>query len=173
MKKLFVMIMAFLILAVPVTAFAAEETITSENGSQSIDVQAKYTNGTTTPDVYSVDVTWGAMQFTYSASGTKEWDPSTHQYTDNTTTGWSASGNTVTVTNHSNKDVDVTFAYAKTSGFDGVSGAFSVESDTLAAGAEGNVGGADSVSTELTLSGTLASTVTEFTKVGSITVSLS
>lgn len=173
MKKLLVMILVLLILAAPVTVFAAENTITNENGSHNIDVQAKYTNGTTTPDVYSVNVTWGAMQFTYSASGTREWNPSTHQYTDNTTAGWSASGNTVTVTNHSNKDVNVTFTYAKASGFDGVNGAFSVDSDTLAAGAEGNVAGADSVITELTLSGTLASTVTEFTKIGSITVSLS
>lgn len=173
MKKLFVTILALLMTAAPITAFAAEDTITDTNGSRNIDVQAKYTNGTTTPDVYSVDITWGAMEFTYSASGTRVWNPSTHQYTDNTTTGWSASGNMVTVTNHSNKDVDVSFAYAKASGFDGVSGAFSVESDTLDAGAEGNVGGADSVSTELTLSGTLASTVTEFTKVGSITVALS
>ena len=67
----------------------------------------------------------------------------------------------------------MSFAYTKASGFDGVNGAFSVDSDTLDAGAEGNVAGADSVITELTLSGTLASTVTEFTKIGSITVSLS
>lgn len=172
MKKVFVLILALMILAVPTIVFAAENTIHG-TGSHSIDVQAKYTHGTSTPDVYSVDIAWGAMQFVYSASGTRVWNPSTHQYTGNTTIGWSAVGNTVTVTNHSNKDVNVTFAYTKASGFDGVSGTFSVNSDTLDAGALGNVEGADSVSTKLTLSGTLASNVTSFTKVGSITVSLS
>lgn len=172
MKKVFIMILTLMLVAVPVTAFAAEDTITSKNENRNIDVHAKYADGTSTPDVYSVDVVWGAMQFTYSASGTREWDPSTHQYTDNTTAGWTENGNTVTVTNHSNKAVDVAFSYAKASGFDGVSGSFSVTDYTLAAGAENNVEGADSISTTLTLSGTLASTVTEFTKVGSIKVSL-
>ena len=173
MKKLFAVILAMIIVAAPVTAFAAEDTITNENGSRSIDVQAKYVDGMATPDVYSVDVVWGAMEFIYSASGTRTWDPSNHQYTDSISAGWSVSGNTVTVTNHSNKGVGVAFAYVKASGFDEVSGAFSVVSDTLAAGVEGDVTGADSVSTDLTLSGTLSNTVTAYTKVGTVTVTLS
>ena len=143
MKKLFVMLLTLTILAVPVTAYGGEDTI-GKNENRSIDVQAKYANGTDTPDVYSVNVVWGAMQFTY----------------------------TVTVTNHSNKDVNVSFAYAKASGFEDVNGAFSVESKTLNAGTVDDVAGADGVSTKLTLSGTLASNITNFTKVGSITVSL-
>lgn len=173
MKKLFAVILAMMIVATPVTAFAAEGTITNENGSQSIDVQAKYVDGIATPDVYSVDVVWGAMKFTYSSSGIRTWDPSNHQYTDSVSASWSANGNNVTVINHSNKDVDVAFAYVKTSGFNDVSGTFSVVSDTLTAGIEGDVIGADSVSTDLTLSGTLASTATAFTKVGTVTVTLS
>ena len=107
-----------------------------------------------------------------SNAGTRVWDPSKHQYTDNITTNWTADGDTVTVTNHSNKDVNVSFAYAKASGFEDVNGAFSVESKTLNAGTVDDVAGADGVSTKLTLSGTLASNITNFTKVGSITVSL-
>ena len=133
MKKLFVMLLTLTILAVPVTAYGGEDTI-GKNENRSIDVQAKYANGTDTPDVYSVNVAWGAMQFTYSAAGTRVWDPSKHQYTDNITTNWTADGDTVTVTNHSNKDVNVSFAYAKASGFEDVNGAFSVESKTLNAG---------------------------------------
>ena len=68
MKKLFVMLLTLTILAVPVTAYGGEDTI-GKNENRSIDVQAKYANGTDTPDVYSVNVAWGAMQFTYSAAG--------------------------------------------------------------------------------------------------------
>ena len=75
MKKLFVMLLTLTILAVPVTAYGGEDTI-GKNENRSIDVQAKYANGTDTPDVYSVNVVWGAMQFTYSAAGTRVWDPS-------------------------------------------------------------------------------------------------
>ena len=79
---------------------------------------------------------------------------------------------TVTVTNHSNRAVKVTFEYESVHGFDGIKGTFSVASDTLSAGVEGNVSGADSVSTTLKLSGSLASDIAKFTKVGSVTVSL-
>ena len=52
MKKLFVMLLTLTILAVPVTAYGGEDTI-GKNENRSIDVQAKYANGTDTPDVYS------------------------------------------------------------------------------------------------------------------------
>ncbi|MDO4830784.1 MAG: hypothetical protein Q4A46_04840 [Clostridia bacterium] len=172
MKKIFVMLSVFLILAVPLTAFAKEDTI-GKNESRNIDVQAKYTNVTETPDVYSVNIEWGAMQFTYSASGTHEWDPATHKYSDNISGSWTADGNNITVVNHSNKAVNVDFAYGAVEGYRDVTGEFSVTSDTLDAGVEDNVEAADGISTELTLSGTLPSTVTEFTKIGSVTVSLS
>lgn len=120
-----------------------------------------------------MDVSWGKMEFTYSASGTRDWDPATHKYTDNTSASWTADGNDVTVVNHSNKDVKVNFAYAAAEDYGGVTGEFSVTSDTLDAGVEDNADGADSVVTRLTLSGVLASNVLEFTKVGSVTVSLS
>lgn len=164
--------LVLLLVMVPITAFAAEDTLQGADESHDIDVEAKYVDGTTTPDVYSIDVTWGAMQFTYTTSGTKEWDPASHEYTGNFSGAWTASGNTVTVTNHSNKAVNVTFSYAKAAGFDRLNGTLSVTSHTLSAGVVGDVQGADSISTALTLSGTLTSDVAEFTKVGSVTVSL-
>lgn len=162
-------VLVLLLVAAPMTAFA--DTL-GENGNRDINVEAKYVDGIRTPDVYSIDVTWGAMQFTYTNSGVREWDPSNHQYADTLTPGWTANGNSVTVTNHSNVAVDVTFSYKKATGFDGISGEFSVTSKNLKAGEVGNVAGADSVTTELALSGALASTVTDFTKIGSVTVSL-
>lgn len=160
-----------LIAAQAVTASA--ETVTGKNSTKSIDVKAKYTSGITTPDVYSVDVTWGKMEFTYSAAGTRDWDPATHTYIDKTSASWNADGNDVTVVNHSNKDVNVNFAYASDSGYNGINGDFDTSSKTLNAGEEGNPGSADKVTAKLNLSGTLSNTVAEFTKVGSITISLS
>ena len=170
--RIFITVLALLVATVSVSVFAADSTLKGKSDGQSIDVQAKYVDGVESPDVYSIDVTWGSMQFTYSTSGTREWDPSTHKYKDDVTSGWTASGNTVTVTNHSNRAVKVTFEYESVHGFDGIKGTFSVASDTLSAGVEGNVSGADSVSTTLKLSGSLASDIAKFPKVGSVTVSL-
>ena len=164
-----VLILLVAMASVPVSA---DSTLSGPGKGQTIDVQAKYVDGVKSPDVYSIDVTWGAMQFTYSTSGTREWNPSTHQYESNVTGGWTGSGNSITVTNHSNKDVKVTFVYEAARGFEGVKGTFTVASNTLSAGVEGNVEGADSVSTELELSGSLASSTAEFTTVGSVTVAL-
>ena len=102
-KTISVLLALVLILAMSTTAFAA--TIESSPGSQDIDVNAKYVDGVSAPTKYSVDVSWGAMEFTYTVSGTKTWDPETHTYTASTQPAWTASGNTITVTNHSNTDI--------------------------------------------------------------------
>ena len=172
LTRIFITVLALLVAMASASVFAAGSTLTDKKDDHSIDVQAKYVDGTVSPDVYSIDVTWDAMQFTYSTSGTREWNPETHEYTGELTNGWTSDGNTVTVTNHSNRDVKVTFRYEPASGFDGISGTFSVDSDTLSAGTVGNVAGADKVVTALTLSGELAKDTYKFTKIGSVTVSL-
>ncbi len=172
MKKSVIAILALMLIAAQAVT-ASAETVTGKNGTKSIDVKAKYTSGITTPDVYSVDVTWGKMEFTYSAAGTREWDSATHTYIDKTSASWNEDGNDVTVVNHSNKDVNVNFAFAADSGYNGVNGDFDTSSKTLNAGEEGNPDSADKVTAKLTLSGTLSNTVAEFTKVGSVTISLS
>lgn len=48
---------------------------------------------TAAEDTVDIDVSWGAMEFTYTAA----WDPSTLAYDPGS---WTASGNTVTVTNN-------------------------------------------------------------------------
>lgn len=174
LKKLAALALAMMLTAASALSASADTaTVKDKNGSKTIDVNAKYAGGALTPDVYSVDVTWGKMEFTYSVSGTREWDPVTHEYADKTTAGWVADGNGITVVNHSNVDVTVDFAYAAAEGYSDITGTFNVTSDTLDAGVAGNVKGADSVSTYLTLSGSLASSDSAFTKVGSVTVSLS
>ncbi len=124
LKKIVTILFALvLILTMSITAFAA--TIENSPGSQDIDVNAKYVDGVSVPTSYSVDVTWGAMEFTYTVSGTKTWDPETHTYTASTQPAWTASGNTITVTNHSNTDITASFAFSALTAYDTVTGSFS------------------------------------------------
>ena len=121
MKKLGAAVLALaMAMSLCVTAFATEptsETITSteaDQNTQTIDVTGVYSGDPST--TYSVDVEWGAMKFTYNANGKTQWNPQTHEYDltdDGKAAEWSYDGNTVTVTNHSNKDVNIAFSFAK------------------------------------------------------------
>lgn len=161
-----------LVLAMSTTAFAA--TIESNPDSRDIDVNAKYVGGVSVPTRYSVDLTWGAMEFTYTVSGTKTWDPETHTYTTSTQPVWTASGNTITVTNHSNTDITASFAFSALTAYNTVTGSFSSATLTLPT-AEGKAVN-DAVltgQTSFTLGGTLASDITDFTNVGTVLVTIS
>ena len=100
--KKFAAVTLALMLIVTLAVSVSAEPVSGKTGSKTIDVNARYTSGALTPKVYSVDVTWGKMEFTYSVSGTREWNPETHEYADKTSAGWKAEGNDVTVVNHSN-----------------------------------------------------------------------
>ena len=173
MKKfVFILLTLALVLVMSTTAFA--ETIENNPGSQDIDVSAKYVDSVSAPTKYSVDVTWGAMEFTYTVSGTKTWDPETHTYTASTQPTWTASGNTITVTNHSNTDITASFAFSALTAYNTVTGSFSSTSLMLPT-AEGKAVN-DAVltgKTSLTLGGTLASDITVFTNVGTVIVTIS
>ena len=68
MKQIFTLALTFLLVftLVTVTAFAADTTINAENGTATKAVTASYHSGTGGGTVYSVDITWGSMAFTYS-----------------------------------------------------------------------------------------------------------
>ena len=85
--------------------------------------------------MYSVDLTWEDMTFTYNESGTRTWDPDTHTYTDTTSAGWDKTTAAVTATNHSNAEVKVSFTYTP-QGDTGVTASMSKDSFKLAAGVE-------------------------------------
>lgn len=171
MKKIVSLILSVVMsMSLGISAFAADTTIPT--GDQNIDVEARYQDGTTTTTVYSVDVSWGAMQFTYTESGAMTWNPATHTYTSNTTGGWSANGNTVTVTNHSNAAVTASFAFSALDAYNTVTGSFDIDSETLDAGVVDGYENADKVTATLNLAGTLTDTVTDFIKVGIITVKI-
>ena len=168
MKKITALILALtLVMSMSITAFAT----TVGTGDQDIDVKGKYLDNSTTPTIYSVDVTWGAMEFTYTESGAMTWNPADHTYTDSTAAAWVANGNTVTVTNHSNAEVTASFAFNALD-YNTVTGSFDIASETLDAGVVDGYDAADKVVATLTLAGSLAETVTNFTKIGTITVTI-
>lgn len=174
MKKGVSLILASaVVLAMGTTVFAAEGNATIGQGDQTIDVEAKYESSATTPTVYSVDVSWGAMQFTYSASGTMEWNAEDHTYTDNTQAGWNADGNTVTVTNHSNAQISASLTFAALEEYTDLTGSFDNASFVLTSAENKGLDDAELTGlATLNLDGTLDESVTDFTKVGTITVTV-
>ena len=114
MKKLLsMMLVLVLMMSLSVTAFAANYT---EEQDVSTTVTATYVAGGAGGTVFSVDVEWSAMDFTYQAPKWAQWDAENHKYTDAVTGGWTGSG-TVTITNHSNVALDVTPGYTMNTGY--------------------------------------------------------
>ena len=119
-KTALVLTLAMVFSLAPLSAYA--DTITEVGSSASHDVTATYradSSGGAGGPVYSVDITWGELSFTYS-DGT--WNPDTHEYDGE---GWTVDkedGNTVKVENNGNTAVSVSFAYNAT--VDGITGSF-------------------------------------------------
>ena len=114
MKKIITLVLALvMIMSMSVTAFAAESEATNDGKSNtSITVTGKYV--ASEPEaVISVDISWGAMEFTYSEGSKGTWSPTNHQYENATEAGWNVTGNTITLTNHSNVPVNATFSFTK------------------------------------------------------------
>ncbi len=175
MKQIFTLALTFLLIfsLVTVTAFA-EPTINTQNGTATKAVTASYSAGAGggSDPVYSVDITWDSMAFTYSVGSGPTWNPATHQNSSGGAGVWSSNGNTITVTNHSNTAVTANLAYASETGFTEISGNFNKSTMNLATAVGTEVPEAPKDTAALTLSGALASTVTDPTKIGTITVTI-
>ena len=179
MKKTFAILLAVaLMVTLSITAFA--ENINTSTGSSSADVKAKY-NASTPADAYSVDITWGAMEFDYNAGGQK-WDADAHKYVADETApaAWAVhnSSNTISLENNSSKAIDASFAFNADSSYSSITGEFTYNAQkltsalTLAKPAEDT----DAVQYVVSFmpSGALASThsTSSYAKIGSITVTL-
>lgn len=174
-KTALVLTLAMVFSLAPVSAYA--DTITSVSGTASHDVKATYradSSGGAGGTVYSVDITWGDMAFTYTAEA-GIWDPATHKTTDAEGGVWTVDnegGNTITVTNHSNTGVTAAFSYAADTGFEGITGTFDNASLNLESAVGTAVDEAPNGTAALSLSGALGSTTADNTKIGTITVML-
>ena len=178
-KKLaLVLTLAMVFSLAPLSAYAdTKNTITTANGTATHDVTATYVAGSSggagTP-VYSVDIVWGDMAFTYTEEA-GVWDPATHQTTGAGGGIWKATtpdGNKIKVTNHSNTAVTATFSYTPAASYEDITGSFDKTTLDLATAVDTLVSNAPSDSAALTLTGALASSTPANTTIGTITVTL-
>lgn len=115
MKKLmFLPLVAGLMVALSLAVVATEDRVCSLPSETTIPVTGIYSDGTKYDVVYSVDISWGNMEFTYSNTPKKTWNPATHTYDAvEGNDGWSCApatettlaGNQIKITNHSNANV--------------------------------------------------------------------
>lgn len=140
--------------------------------SSSTNVKATYNSGADAGKVYSVDISWSDMSFTYTDADTI-WDASTHTYVATSDPYWS--DGTITITNHSNAAVTATASYVAEAAYSDIDMTFSNESVTIATADNGVAGAAGTAVTEtinVKPEGALAEGVTDV-KIGTITISIS
>ena len=172
MKKKALTLCVATILGLSSGTVAMAATIDSAGGTDSHAVYGTYQPEGAVATVYSVDVSWGSMEFTYTDGAvSKKWNPSTHQYTESVGEGsWSNQdgANKVTVTNRSNK--------ALTATVEGITAKVDKASLSLAdasIGATTTVAGtASTESTTISLSGALTDKNANKATIGSVTVKI-
>ena len=112
------------------------------------------------------------MTFTYTRQETRIWDPMTHTYKTESSSGWDATQGTVTVVNHSNVDVEVTVEYLPEPDTK-IKGILKNASARLKAGVVGDYEGADRMTATLTVSGTPEETASaKETKIGRLCITI-
>ena len=142
---------------------------------KSADIKATYQAGKESTDtVYSVDVNWGSLEYTYSSGVTKSWDPTTLKYKETSgTSSWTCQegADQITVTNNSNADITASLAYGKTDS--NITGTFTNPKIGLKSAEGTNVWESPSETTTLSLNGALSDTTAEKKEIGKVTVTIS
>lgn len=172
MRRFLALVLAFMAVAVmSVTAFAAEgsDKDNAVGDTASINVSGKFTAGGTSAEKVSVDVVWGAMEFTYTSASEGSWNASTHKYENVTEAGWTAYGNEIVVTNHSNVGINASFAFDAAQGTN-IVGTFSTNGVSLAR-AEAN-SALDSRKAQVTFNIISGSIEADTDSLGTITVTI-
>lgn len=173
MKKIFAVILTLALLSMAsVTAFADNIDTIGESGSA--EVKGTYVAGGSAATVYSVDIAWGSMEFTYTDASVGTWNPDNHKYDGAEEAKWSCAkgADEIKVTNHSNADVTVNFSYAPESAYNGITGTFSNVTLHIGNAENTELSNAPSGSVTLGLKGALSSEKTASTKIGTVTVTL-
>lgn len=154
---------------------AAPANISTLPGSSEHDVKAVYEATTAADTVYSVDVAWGSMEFTYTVADEGTWNPLTHQYDGALAGTWSSldGADEVTVTNHSNAPVLAGFTYVAEQSYNTITGTFDKTAEQLATAEGTDFNDAPNVTAQLTLTGALNKSVAASTQIGTATVTLS
>ena len=171
MKKITTLLAAAaLTCAMGTTAFAADQDGV-KTGDYTADVKGTYQAGGSGAVVYSVDISWTDMSFTYTGAGEGTWDPETHQYSGSSEGAWTASDDSITVTNHSNAAVKATAKFEAETGYESTTMTFGNNGATVVTAVGTEVASAPSATITVTPSGTLAQSANGG-KIGTITVSI-
>ena len=167
MKKLISLILALaLVMSMSAVVFAEDQANVGV-GDYTADVTGTYVAGTTGGTIFSVDIAWAGMSFTYHAEQQPVWNVETHTYSEVVAAYWEGEG-TITVTNHSNAKISATPTYTKNTGFESANMTFST-AKLLVASAES--GSAQTGTITVTPSGSLPAN-TEDTTIGTITIAI-
>lgn len=173
MKKIISLILALvMVMSLSVTAFAAEGV--TNGGTDTADVKGTYSS-TATVTVYSVDIAWEGLNFTYNGAFEGTWNPKTHEYENATVAGWAAGNGTITVTNHSNTEITATPSYNAKDGFESTGMNFNnavLKVATADNGVDGAAGSAVTGTITVTPTGSLPEG-TEDATIGTITITIS
>lgn len=157
---------------IPATSFTIQSEQSGDGtGSYSADVKGTYQPGGSGAVVYSVDIAWTDMNFTYTGAGEGTWNPETHQYEGGTEASWTDSNASVTVINHSNAAVTVTASFEALPGYETTSMTFGNNGATVATAEGTEFAKAPSATITITPTGSLAQTANGG-KIGTITVSI-
>ena len=157
---------------IPATSFTIQSEQSGDGtGSYSAEVKGTYQPGGSGAVVYSVDIAWIDMNFTYTGAGEGTWNPETHQYEGGTEASWTDSNASVTVINHSNAAVTVTASFEALPGYETTSMTFGNNGATVATAVGTEVASAPSATITVTPGGTLAESANGG-KIGTITVSI-
>ena len=124
MKKMTSLLLALImVMSLSTVAFATETT--NGTGDYSAEVTGSYVPGTTSSGtIFSVEIDWTPMSFTYHAEKAPVWDPVNHKYSETAKAHWEGEG-TITVTNHSNAKISATPKYTAAEGFGDATMSFS------------------------------------------------
>ena len=150
MKKLFLCILA---LALAISPF----TVNASALDTDQDIKVYYYAGSKASEVVSVDIAWGAMEFSYYDEVEGTWNPSTHQFDNSSPARWEILNNSnyVTITNHSNKDITATLALYMNPGYSSVTAQFDTTTLTIPTAVGTASNNSPSSTAYLTLSGEL------------------
>lgn len=173
MKKIMSLILALaMVMGLAVTAFAADGI--TNGGTDSSDVKGTYSSKATVT-VYSVDIIWEGLSFTYNGAFEGNWNPQTHVYENSTVAGWAAGNGSITVTNHSNTAITATPSYTAKAGYESAGMNFSntaLQVATADNGVDGAAGSAVVGTITVTPTGSLPEG-TEGATIGTITITIS
>ena len=128
------------------------------------DENISVTVGDVETPVYSVDITWDSMEFTYKETVNYLWNSTNHTYELSPSTyRWETSNNNISINNKSNIPVNVELKYLSEK--DNIKGYFSISKAKLAIN--------ENIKSKLTLDGELSSDNTNYIKVGTININIS